>query len=78
MKIGELVYDLLMSDLGIIIEKNAGRITIHWWWPTCNDGIPIVTTENHCEFAEHKPMTIDEPSFCLFNNKEKYERRFAR
>ena len=76
MKVGELVYDLMVRDLGIIIEKDAGKYKIYWWNPVYTDGEPFETTENHCEFAEHAEANIDGgPSFCLFNNKEKYASR---
>ena len=76
MKVGELVYDLNVHDLGIIIEEDDGTCKIYWWSPVYTDGVPFETTEKHCEFAEHasRPSRY-EAQFCLFSNKEKYASR---
>ena len=75
-QLGELVYDLNVRDLGIIIEKDAGKYKIFWWNPVYTSGVPFETTENHYAFAEYADGSVDGgPSFCLFNNKEKYASR---
>tara|TARA_R110000824_G_scaffold54945_1_gene151515 strand:- start:199 stop:435 length:237 start_codon:yes stop_codon:yes gene_type:complete len=78
MKLGDLVYDLNVRDLGIIIEKDDSQYKIYWWNPVYTGGVPFETTENHNEFAEHaetlRPLRY-EAQFCLFSNKEKYASR---
>ena len=75
MKVGDMVYDLDVSDLGIIIGESVDATVSIWWWnPAYTDGSPLETTENYSCFAEYADKP-ERANFCLFNNKEKYESR---
>ena len=69
-QVGDLVYDPMTGDMGVITGKSLGLFDICW----C-EGYSrtfLRTTEKHTDFVYHPDYNEDLAGYCLANDKEKY------
>jgi hypothetical protein len=71
-EVGDLVYDPMGKDIGIITKKTYGLFEI--FWPASKIyGGSLQTTEDHKQFVYHPDHNVDFCSgYCLLEDKEKY------
>jgi len=69
-QVGDLVYDPMTGDLGVITGKSLGLFDICW----CDgySGTFLRTTEKHTDFVYHPEYDGDQAGYCLAGDKEKY------
>ena len=69
-EVGDLVYDPMTGDMGVITGKSLGLFDI--CWRDSYNGKFLKTTEKHTDFVYHPDYSEDLAGYCLANDKEKY------
>ena len=69
-EVGDLIYDPMSGDLGVIIKKTFGLFHIAWR-ESITDTI-MQTVEKHIDFVYHPEFAEPHAGYCLANDKEKY------
>ena len=69
-QVGDLVYDPMSGDMGVITGKSFGLFDI--CWRDGYSGTFLKTTEKHTDFVYHPEYSGDVVGYCLANDKEKY------
>lgn len=70
-EVGDLIYDPIGRDVGLILGKTFESFEI--WWPF-GGLLPteVTTKEKHTHFVYHPEFDKDYVGYCLANDKEKY------
>jgi len=71
MQIGDLVWDNMAKDIGIIVSISHHTCKI-WWDENCLLGYAGTTNETHYSFKEHPQCNPEAEAYCLLENREKY------
>ena len=69
-QIGDLIYDPMSGDLGVIIEKTFGLFHIAWR-ESITDTM-MRTVEKHRDFVYHPEHHKHRAGYCLADDMEKY------
>ena len=69
-QVGDLIYDPMSGELGVIIEKTFGLFHIAWR-ESITDTM-MRTVEKHIDFVYHPEFAESRAGYCLANDKEKY------
>ena len=72
-EVGDLVWDNMASDIGIVVALDYDRYTCTVWWDeNCLLGRADTTGEAFTNFKEHPQHNPKAEAYCLLENKEKY------
>ena len=69
-EVGDLVYDPVMGDIGIITGLNSSSFNICWYLR--GRDITLKTVEKHRDFVYHPKYDKNYAGYCLVSDKEKY------
>ena len=72
-EVGDLVWDNMAGDIGVIVALDHDRCTYTVWWDgNCLLGRADTTGEAFTNFKEHPQHNPKAEAYCLLENKEKY------
>ena len=72
-EVGDLVWDNMASDIGIVVALDYDRYTCTVWWDeNALLGRADTTGEAFTNFKEHPQHNPKAEAYCLLENKEKY------
>jgi hypothetical protein len=70
-EVGDLVYDPIGGNIGVILKKSYGLFEICWPPGELLKHVAI-TTEKHTHFVYHPEFNNNFVGYCLADDKEKY------
>ena len=72
-EVGDLVWDNMASDIGIVVGLDHDRCVYTVWWDENSLlGRADTTGEAFNNFLEHPHCRLNAEAYCLLENKEKY------
>ena len=72
-EVGDLVWDNMASDIGVIVALDHDKCTYTIWWDeNCLLGRADTTGESFTNFKEHPHHNPKAEAYCLLENREKY------
>ena len=72
-EVGDLVWDNMASDIGIVVALDYDRYTCTVWWDENSLlGRADTTGEAFTNFKEHPQHNPKAEVYCLLENREKY------
>ena len=72
-EVGDLIWDNMASDIGIVVALDHDRCTYTVWWDENSLlGRADTTGESLSNFKEHPHCNSEGEAYCLLENREKY------